>query len=698
MAETPLSPDSAEEARPGRALPTAPLARWVGAAHGIGVWSLDPATRRFWVDAEGARLLGGREPERLDDLLDLFRPEDRDEFCRLIGRGSGGVEVQPLGSPDGGPGGEAIPLFMTLSAGKSPTGGLLGTISRSLDNRFVFEALKEAVEKVSPLHGEAFFASLVRNLSQAAGVRFGMLGWIEGEDTLYVSHFAKDGAIVGEFRLPIAGTPCGDVIGDRHASASPKVIARGLGSRFNCMAVTAALGVESYVGTPIRGRSGDVIGVLALMHDRPLLRGNDCLPLLLAYSSRAGVERERLLDDRARAELFEVKSHSERLESIGLLAGGVAHDFNNLLTVITLQGEIIREAQVTSNVCGNPGDACRQSVQDILTAAERARDLTRQLLAFGRKQARNPVLLRVNDVVRDTSRMLERLMGPTVLVETVLHPEPPLVYMDPGQLTQIIVNLGVNGRDAMPEGGVLKIETAHLEVLGEDPGPSDPAPGRYVVLAVKDTGIGMPPELLERIWEPFFTTKDLGKGTGLGLSMVHGIVAQNGGVIRVSSELGLGSEFRVLLPVADPALLASDSEAREVPAAGEGDSQPCGARIMVVDDAPDMVEPVREFLEMWGHRVVAFNDPGQALYYAETTGDQLDLLLTDYTMPGINGVDLSKAVRAHHPEAKVLILTGDPMAAHDPNAEDPTLAWLGKPYRSRELRSAVERALRGERA
>jgi PAS domain S-box-containing protein len=340
-------------------------------------------------------------------------------------------------------------------------------------------------------------------------------------------------------------------------------------------------------------------------------------------------ERQCLLgvvrDMTAFNELEQQLRQAQKMEAVGQLAGGVAHDFNNLLCVIQGHCDLILKGL-------RADDPLAKSVAQIESGSERAAGLTRQLLAFSRKQALQPEVLDLNATVRNLEGMLRRLIGEHIELVASLADPLGCIKADAGQIEQVIINLVVNARDAMPQGGKLLIETADVN-LDEDfvSTQAGVRPGRYVLLAVSDTGCGMDARTRERIFEPFFTTKEKGKGTGLGLSTVYGIVRQSGGSIRVCSEVGRGSTFKVYLPCTGevPAVRAGRPERGTRPGAGE--------HILVVEDEPEMREIVQEVLEDLGYRTTVAANGGEALLAVEEGRLRPDLLLTDVVMPGMSG-------------------------------------------------------------
>jgi len=376
---------------------------------------------------------------------------------------------------------------------------------------------------------------------------------------------------------------------------------------------------------------------------------------------------------------------AQKLEAVGRLAGGVAHDFNNLLTVILSYSSLLLEDAEL------PKDA-RESLDEIRKAADGAAGLTRQLLAFSRQQVMKPQVLDVNAVVTSTEKLLNRLIGEDVKLVTALASDLGAARLDPGQVGQIIMNLAVNARDAMPAGGRLTLETANVEMdLAYVRGHPVAQPGRYVMLAVSDTGIGMDESTKERIFEPFFTTKEPGKGTGLGLATVYGIVKQSGGFIWVYSEPGRGTSFKIYFPRVE--------EAPGRPDAAEPGETPRGTEtILVVEDVTAVRGVAREMLERSGYRVLEAANGDAALRLAARHNGPIDLLLTDVVMPGISGRQLAAQLVELRPRLRVLYMSGytdDAIVNH--GMLEPGIHYLQKPFTRDGLARKVHDVLRGLR-
>jgi signal transduction histidine kinase len=389
-----------------------------------------------------------------------------------------------------------------------------------------------------------------------------------------------------------------------------------------------------------------------------------------------------------RRELGAQLQQSQKMEAVGRLAGGVAHDFNNMLTAILGSVELL---------LGDTGAAARgrEELEIIREAATRAQDLIRQLLAFSSRQVLRPAVLDLNHLVGNVGKMLRRVIGEDVHLSTTLATDLGAVRADPGQLEQILVNLAVNARDAMPGGGELTIATTEVEYDLDHPPPISrdrlaPPPGPYVVLQVSDTGVGMSHEVLAHLFEPFFTTKPRGRGTGLGLATVYGIVHQSGGHIMVESAPDRGATFRIYLPRVDGPLDA-------LPGPGEIRAPVTGTEtVLLTEDDPLVRLLARTVLERAGYAVLAAAGGKEALILADDHRGPIHLLLTDVVMPEMSGRELMHHLAERRPEVKVLYVTGyseDAVAQH--GVLDPGTAFLPKPFTPEVLTRKVREVLDG---
>ncbi len=403
--------------------------------------------------------------------------------------------------------------------------------------------------------------------------------------------------------------------------------------RVNVRGVVRTIQVSTF---PVRDESGNVIRIAGVSGDRT----------------------EQLV-------LEEQMRQTQKLESLGLLAGGVAHDFNNVLAVIGANAGMLSDLVPTTH-------PDRELVDEIEAAVKRAAALTRQLLAFSRKEVTEPIVLDVNSAICDTRKMLRRMVGEDIVIETSLDPDLGPIRIDPGYFVQLLMNTAVNARDAMPRGGSFTVSTRSL--------------GESVVIELSDTGSGMPPEVKARVFEPFFTTKGVGKGTGLGLSVVHGIVQQASGKIEIESELGHGTVIRLTFPhVSAPAENVGHSELRNV----DGDE-----KIVLVDDDIFVRKATSRALRARGYTVLEAGDAKTALRLLNEHGPDIDLLLTDVVMPGTDGRELAEAARAHRPSLEVLYMSGytdDAVIRH--GLEHDRIPFIEKPFRTQAIAGKVRHLL-----
>jgi two-component system cell cycle sensor histidine kinase/response regulator CckA len=405
--------------------------------------------------------------------------------------------------------------------------------------------------------------------------------------------------------------------------------------------------------SPIKNKDGQIVGVSAISRD---------------------------ISERKRLE--EQVQQSQKMEALGQLAGGVAHDFNNMLTIINGYSDVLSRGLP-------PGTPFRRMAGEIMQAGERAASLTRQMLAFSRKQVLELKVVDLNDTVRQAERMLDRLIGEDVRLTAVLEPKLGHVKVDPGQVEQVIMNLAVNARDAMPTGGSLTIETRNVE-LDKEYAKSHPEvmPGRYVLLAVIDTGIGMEEKTRTHIFEPFFTTKEVGKGTGLGLAVVHGIIKQSGGHIAAYSEPGQGTTFKIYLPAVEVpgAMGRPPPEISKAPKGFE--------TILLVEDEVPVRCLVRLALQTSGYTVLEASHGVEAVRLAEKHPGTIHLLVSDVVMPEMGGRLLAERLATSRPGIKVLFLSGytdDAVVRH--GILEAEMAFLQKPFAPGALAQKVREVL-----
>jgi signal transduction histidine kinase len=534
------------------------------------------------------------------------------------------------------------------------------------------EALRAAVEGTVRASGEAFFPALCQALCRALAVPHALVSETDGAATrARALGVCWDGAPGKLFEFDLRGSPCGAALEAGETTFFPTDVS----ARFPDAKLLTRRRVDAYLGTPLFDSAGRKVGVLCVMSDRALdlTRGPRAVLEILAARAASEIERMRL-----QAQLM----RSQRLEGMGRLAAGVAHDFNNLITVILANAEFAY-AELPA------GSHVRDLIAPIHDASHRATNLTRQLLAFARRQPTAPEVIDLRRELSGVLRLLERLLGGRVRLETRLDDTWP-VHVDPGQLEQVLVNLAINARDAMPSGGVVTVDSENETVDAERALELGVEPGDWVRLSVSDAGLGMDDETRARCFEPFFSTKG-DRGTGLGLATCHGIVRQAGGQIWVESELGKGTAFHVLLPRhAGPAPAAR----RAPPAARDEDAKGHGETILVVDDDPTVQEVARRALEHAGYRVLTASNGHEALRTVERDPRGVQALITDLAMPGMTGPELSAQARVIRPELRVLFVSGfadEEVLQGLERTGDPLLM---KPYTPSDLAARV-RALLG---
>jgi signal transduction histidine kinase/ActR/RegA family two-component response regulator len=412
---------------------------------------------------------------------------------------------------------------------------------------------------------------------------------------------------------------------------------------------TAALTIA-----PVTGAEGRIINLIGIMED---------------VTERHNTERQL--------------HQAQKMEAVGQLTGGIAHDFNNLLLVVLGNLEMLED-----HIKDDP--EARRFVRTSVEAVERGANLTRRLLAFARKQPLQPAPTDMTQVVRGMHALLERTLGEHVQIETVSAPAPWLAMIDPAQLENAVLNLAINARDAMPDGGKLTIETANVR-LDETYAETNPfvTPGQYVLVAVSDTGTGIPPEIVDRVFEPFFTTKETGKGTGLGLSMVYGFVKQSGGHVKIYSEPGLGTTVKLYLPRAHAGAAERPAGAPRADIAETGTET-----ILAVEDDPLVRAYVEAQLKSLGYSVIVAANGREALQRLDEH-PEIALLFTDVVMPGgMSGGQLATEASRRRPDLKVLFTSGYTENAIIHHGKlDPGVHLLNKPYRREELAKKLRRVL-----
>lgn len=445
--------------------------------------------------------------------------------------------------------------------------------------------------------------------------------------------------------------------------------------------ITTGYSTRQMIIVPLKRWNGAPLGVMEILNRKQGVFTKDDGDILTVLSALATAVIEQMRTMEALRHSEAQLREAQKMEAIGGLAGGIAHDFNNLVTVILGYSEMLLSASFDE-------ERWRRDLAQIREAGQRAAGLTRQLLAFSRRQVLRPTIVDVNETILSMAGMLQQLVGEDIQVVTNLDSSARTVEIDPSQLEQIIMNLAVNARDAMEHGGRLEFQTEPTHVSEVSKLPI--SPGDYVVVMVSDTGCGMDPVIQAQVFEPFFTTKPRGKGTGLGLSTVYGIVKQSGGTITIRSEVGKGTLFTIYLP--------SSSKPADLPADSSKPRSTASGTILLVEDEPAVRTLVAQLLQVSGYEVIEATHGFEALQKMQTLLDPPDLILTDVVMPQMSGIDLVKQVRQRHANLKVLFMSG--YSDHHALKHDVLTGttFLQKPFTPIGLTDAVRQALQGDRS
>ena len=564
-------------------------------------------------------------------------------------------------------------------------GQVLGALIDITDAKHAAQVLRERdtdisdlIEALTPVTGPDFFRSLADHLTDTCRVDYACVVMLDETDatrgqTIALSH---RGQPVEALSYDLRGTPCEEVAGKNFFHWPTRVQ-----QQFPLDTALVDMGVDSYMGIPLFTTDRRPLGLIALLHSTPIDEPELARTILHVLAPRVTAELERTLAERALRDSEAQLRQSQKLHAIGQLAGGVAHDFNNLLTVIMGYADAILADMDSTHPMF---DAARH----IHNAGERAALLTSQLLHFGRKAILEPRPLDLNTVIQNTGSMLRRLIGEDVTVTTVLAPHLSLTRVDRGQIEQVIVNICLNARDAMPQGGRITIETRNIS-FDEQYCRSHLAykPGQFVELSIGDSGTGMTAEVMSHLFEPFFTTKGPGKGTGLGLATVYGIVQQAGGFITVDSRLGTGSMFNVFVPAIVEQEQRVTVERMAPPPRGR-------ETVLLVEDEHGVRLLARLSLERHGYTVLEASSGREAIELSDSYDGEIEVLLTDVVMPEINGREVSERLRLRRPDLKVLYMSGyndDAVVRH--GVVDSPVAFLQKPFDARTLATKVRDVL-----
>ncbi|MFA6284444.1 MAG: response regulator [Desulfurivibrionaceae bacterium] len=524
--------------------------------------------------------------------------------------------------------------------------------------------------------GAECFDRIIEGLCEWLGADHGLIGALADGEVRTLS-FYRQGEKQENFSYPLAGTPCEVVVREVYKSYP-----RDLHRLFPEDKDLVKLGVESSVGISLRDAQQKVMGVLNIFSSREMLPTARLPEIMEIVAVKAAAEIERLREEEEKSGLEAQLRQAQKMEAIGTLAGGIAHDFNNILAAILGYTELAKQKMTPES----EPDHC---LAEVLKATYRAKELVQQILAFSRKGEQEMKPLRIQSVVKEALKLLRASIPASIDIQQRIAPDCKAILADPTRIHQIILNLCTNASHAMEaKGGTLSVLLENTALGEEDALAHGLAPGDYVLLVVSDTGHGMGKEVLDHIFEPYFTTKEQGKGAGMGLAIVHGLVKAIGGKIFVASTLGQGTTFRIFFP--QVLARAGEDAPRETPAI----SVPGSERIFVIDDEQAIVAMEKIALERLGYQVQLFADSEEALAAFLANPQGCDLVVTDQTMPHLSGLDLAKAFLAIRPDLPIILSTGYSSQASEEDAVRAGIRrFIMKPVNISQLAAVIREIL-----
>ncbi|MFC1514089.1 response regulator [candidate division KSB1 bacterium] len=542
------------------------------------------------------------------------------------------------------------------------------------------EAFRFIVEGTSSVIGDKFIFSLIECLASALLVRYAFATEVLDSPPTRVRTLAfwNSGKISDNFEYDLKHTPCAGVLEGNLCIYPDKVQ-----EYFPEDKDLVALNAKSYIGIPLYDSKKELIGHIAVIHDEAITDEEVKKQTLKIFASRAAAELERFMYDNQKKILEEQLFHAQKMESIGRLAGGIAHDFNNILTGIMGYSEFLKMQY--PDVSTSEG----QAAEVIFNNAERAAHLTKQLLGFARGGKYNPKPVNINELIIETINVSEKIFEKNIKVEYGFDDNIRTIEADKHQIEQVLTNLIINAKDAMPNGGILHFVTENV-FINEEYSKIYPEiiPNNYIKLSITDTGIGIAKELIDNIFEPFFTTKGEGEGTGLGLATVYGIVKNHGGYIKVYSELNEGTCFSLFFPVSEKNIEKKEADIPLI----KGD-----AKILVVDDEDFVRDLTVRMLKQLGYSVITAKNGIEAVKIYKDESESIDLVILDMIMPEMSGKETYAALKKIDPDIKVILSSG--FSRHDKAAEiinEGGLGFIQKPFRILDLSTAIDKALNNQ--
>ena len=541
------------------------------------------------------------------------------------------------------------------------------------------EAFEHLAKILVGLSGDDISFRIIKACAAIFKTESALLGLLGEDDKIVTSAIILDNEIIPSLSFKFKGTPCEKVLRDGYC-----YFREGVHKLFPEAEFLHQFATEGYIGVCVKNRQDEMIGILGLFSKTPIDLPDHAREVLEIIATKVTTIIEQERADQAEKQLQGKLAQAQKMEAIGVLAGGIAHDFNNILAAIMGYTELTR-------VDAQPDSQAAENLDKVLTAAHRAKDLVKQILAFSRQSSVDRMPIKIQPLVKESLKMLRASIPSTISITEEIHPQSGTVLADPTQIHQIVMNLCTNAYHAMEEtGGELsvKVNTTFIDsttVLETRQIP----PGEYVELTVSDTGTGIGPDIITKIFEPYFTTKGTGKGSGMGLSITHGIIKSYGGEITVESTIGQGTTFHVYLPClkAEVANLEDQDQVNEsVPSGNE--------RILAVDDDEAIVKLNKQMLEFLGYKVTAMTSSIDTLAIFQSQPYNYDLLITDMTMPGMTGADLAKKIRAIRPGIPIVLCSGFSELINEKKAKALGInKYLDKPASKNELAKAVRETL-----
>ena len=550
-------------------------------------------------------------------------------------------------------------------------------MARKLD-RSPLDLVNEICNVGQQLFGLDYVRQVALNLARALQFRYALIGVPKDQKVPAVQTLTvvAGGKVVDNFVYELDGTPCENVLTGRRVCFHSANVAE----EFPKDVLLARMGVESYIGAPMIDAASKLRGLTVLLDDKPCKNCETIGTVLEFVASRIAVELDRENQRADRAMRAHQAIQKSNLETLGTLAAGIAHDINNVLSGILGQIQLM-ELKTTAE------DAIHENIVNAKQTAEQARHIARQLVSFARLDPLAPNRCRAHEIIEATVEVAKRTTRQRIAFEVHLLAEHDTLPMDAVHVQQMLLNLIINGGDAMPDGGTIRVVTSNLTI-----GPNDPnlPKGVYFLLEVEDEGAGIAQESLERIFEPFYSTKLGGQGFGMGLANVRSIVGSHNGTVTASSEPGRGARFSISVPIPEALLAAAAARPTNSAHAASGKQQ----TLLIIEDDKNIRQFMREFLSYYDYRVLVAPDSERGLEQVERFGDQIDLIISDINMPGHSGYRLLEELRNRDSELPCLVITGDPAAPQALRLRELShCGLLAKPFLGDELIAEVQRML-----